>query len=478
MKRLIALLLSGVLIIGVSLPVLAESSQEMDLNDWEPDLFFNMPLFRTRQIEAYVNNIDLVEKNIIITRGKNSQTKMMVNASNAVIIQMNNEGASSVSLSQLQAGARAHFFVKRQKGAQGQYYGLVIVQMLQATPQPSAFAPPNGQIPTVTFKNAYAGSDESTSPGHIHVLLSNSSTQDVKVDYTITGGTASASDYNLASGTLTIPAERTSAKILLPIIDDNEIENNETVILKLSNPMNATLGAITMHTFRIMDRDVQPSVSFSAASSSGGEENSPASIQVILSRTWEVPVSVKYMLSGTATGNGRDYTLMQEGTVTIPAGQTSGTISFPIVNDTVVEQDETVILTLIAPTNGRLGAQKVHTFTIMGDNNGLTVGFTLMESSGAENVTPVSVAVTLSAAASKPVTVSYAVTGSATGGNDYTLANGTVMIPAGQLSAPIGFEVIDDAADEPNETVIITLSDPVDATMANTTFTYSILDND
>ena len=61
-------------------------------------------------------------------------------------------------------------------------------------------------------------------------------------------------------------------------------------------------------------------------------------------------------LQGTATGSGTDYTLAN-GTLTIGAGSTSGTITIAsIVNDTLDEPNETVIVTLSNPSNATLGS--------------------------------------------------------------------------------------------------------------------------
>ena len=66
-------------------------------------------------------------------------------------------------------------------------------------------------------------------------------------------------------------------------------------------------------------------------------------------------------MTGTATGSGTDYTLAN-GTLTISAGDTSGTITIAgIVDDTVDEVDETVIVTLSSPTNAALGSDDAHT---------------------------------------------------------------------------------------------------------------------
>ena len=79
----------------------------------------------------------------------------------------------------------------------------------------------------------------------------------------------------------------------------------------------------------------------------------------------------------------------------------------------------------------------------------------------------------MSAASGQDVTVDYAVTGTATGsGTDYTLANGTLTINAGSTSGTITIaSIVDDTADEANETVIVTLSNPSNATLEVTVYT-------
>ena len=77
--------------------------------------------------------------------------------------------------------------------------------------------------------------------------------------------------------------------------------------------------------------------------------------------------------------------------------------------------------------------------------------------------------VDLSAASSKDVTVSFTVTGTASGsGTDYTLDNGNITIAAGTTSGTITISnILDDVLDEANETVIVTLSSPSNATLGS-----------
>ena len=247
------------------------------------------------------------------------------------------------------------------------------------------------------------------------VDLSAASSQNVTVNYAVTGtATGSGTDYTLANGTLTISAGATSGTITIAgIIDDSLDEPDETVIVTLSSPNNATLGSDSVHTYTITDNENTPTVDFNTTSSSGAESVSSKAITVDLSGTSSQNVTVDYAVTGTATGSGTDYTLAN-GTLTISAGATSGTITIAsIVNDSLDEDNETVILTLSSPSNATLGSDNVHTYTIFDNDDAPVVDFNSTSSNGAESTSSKAVTVDLSAASAKDVTVNYAVTGTA-----------------------------------------------------------------
>ena len=341
----------------------------------------------------------------------------------------------------------------------------------------------NDNAPVVDFNTTSSSGAESSSSKALTVDLSAASSQDVTVDYAITGtATGSGTDYTLANGTLTISAGSTSGTITIAsIVNDSLDEANETVIVTLSNPSNATLGTDSVHTYTINDNDNAPVVDFNTTSSSGAESSSSKALTVDLSAASSQDVTVDYAVTGTASGSGTDYTLAN-GTLTISAGSTSGTITIAsIVNDSLDEPNETVIVTLSSPSNATLGSDSVHTYTITDNDDAPVVDFNSTSSSGAESVSSANLTVDLSAASSLDVTVNYAVTGTATGsGTDYTLANGTLTISAGSTSGTISIaSIVDDSIDEANETVIVTLSSPNNATLgSDDVHTYTITDND
>ena len=143
------------------------------------------------------------------------------------------------------------------------------------------------------------------------VDLSAASSKDVTVNFTVTGtASGSGTDYTLDNGNITIASGTTSGTITISnILDDVLDEANETVIVTLSNPSNATLGSDDAHTYTITDNDNAPVVDFNTTTSNGAESTSSKAITVDLSAASGQNVTVDYVVTGTATGSGTDYTL-------------------------------------------------------------------------------------------------------------------------------------------------------------------------
>jgi streptogramin lyase len=87
--------------------------------------------------------------------------------------------------------------------------------------------------------------------------------------------------------------------------------------------------------------------------------------------------------------------------------------------------------------------------------------------------------VSLSTASSLPLTVDFATSnGSAVAGSDYLSKSGTVTFDAGATSRGILIATLDDTSVEPSETINVTLSNPVGATIADGLGVSTILDDD
>src|SRR5262249_26684838 len=109
----------------------------------------------------------------------------------------------------------------------------------------------------------------------------------------------------------------------------------------------------------------------------------------------------------------------------------------------------------------------------------LTVSFATASRTVTEAAGTVAVQATLNGPADEAVTVPFTVGGSATPGADYSLPAGTIVIQAGSLTGAASLHIVDDAQQEADETVVVTLGSPSGATLGSTPVqTITIADND
>lgn len=97
--------------------------------------------------------------------------------------------------------------------------------------------------------------------------------------------------------------------------------------------------------------NIGPPPALSIANTTDGQEPGTDGLFTVTQASAGVTDTVlSYTVSGTATA-GTDYTALS-GSVTIAAGDTTATISVPVIDDLETEGDETVIVTLTAVTSG------------------------------------------------------------------------------------------------------------------------------
>jgi hypothetical protein len=179
--------------------------------------------------------------------------------------------------------------------------------------------------------------------------------------YTVGGGSATpGADYTAISGTLLLGGTTISQTLSLPIINDSLPENNETVQVQL---LGADGVAQTL-TLTIVDND--PRVKFSAAGYSGSEVTGTALVMVTLDKAVATSTSVHYATANGSATAGSDYTATS-GTLTFAPGQTSKTISIPILTDQVADPGETFSVNLSAPVGVVLSTPSSAQVTIVDD---------------------------------------------------------------------------------------------------------------
>ena len=213
----------------------------------------------------------------------------------------------------------------------------------------------------------------------------------------------------------------------------------------------------------------------------GDSGTTNAVFTVNLSAASTQTVSVNYgTANGTATA-GSDYTATSN-TLSFAPGQTSKTISVPIVGNTLAEGSENFTLNLSNPTNATISdAQAVGTII---DNDLASVLPQLsindvIVTEGDNGTSNAVFTVNLSTASTQAINVNYATAnGTATAGSDYTATSNTLSFAPGQTSKTITVQVNGDTLDEVNETFTLNLSSPTNATIADAQGIATIQDND
>ncbi len=333
--------------------------------------------------------------------------------------------------------------------------------------------------PAPTLSIAGVTVDEGAGTAKFDVTLSAPSGLDVSVEYETIAGTAiGGEDYVTISGTLTIAAGDVAGAIHVPIIDDNIAENDESFTVELTNPTNATLD-VAQATGIITDND-SAVVDFAHAAMAAGESSGAATITVTLSIAAAFPVTVDYASSDGTALAGSDYEPVS-GTLRFEPGITEQSFDVPLLADDLNETDETVLLTLSNATGAMLGeANNPATLTIVDDDGEPTVHFSDFNYSLPEAGASATITVTLSHLSGQEVSVDYASSdGTAVAGVDYEAVQGTVTIPPGQMATSFTVPISDDVLYEADETIILTLSNPVHATVgAVNPATLTIIDDD
>ena len=231
----------------------------------------------------------------------------------------------------------------------------------------------------------------------------------------------------------------------------------------------------------MIDNDGPGVIQFSAPTYTVSESGLRATITVTRTGGTASGVGVNYATSdGTATA-GLDYTAAA-GVLTFAANQTSKTFSVPITNDTIVEGNETVNLTLSNPTGGAaLGAQSSAVLTITDNDLGGLLTFSAPTYSVNEGGLKATITVKRTGGVASGVSVDYSTSdGTATAGADYTATSGTLAFSANQTSKTFTIIILNDSIHEGNETINLALSNPTGGASlgAQSTAILTIVDND
>ncbi len=347
--------------------------------------------------------------------------------------------------------------------------------------------------PTVSIVDYVEGAEGNTgtTPFAFNVTLSAAYDVPVTVEYATADltpdqqywygpGATAGVDYTATTGTLAIPAGQTSGTIIVLVTGDRigeGYEAHELFSVNLSNPSGALLS-YRQALGAIIDDEPFASINGAAMMLEGNSGTTAMTFTVSLSAVYDADVTVSYVTADLSALAGSDYQAATE-TVTIPAGQTSQTLTVLVNGDLLAEDDEEFLVTLTG-ASGLLLYDSSGFATIRDDDTPPTIGIgdsSIVEGNSGTKLMVFTVS--LSADYGQPVTVHYqTANGSAAAGSDYTAASGTVTIPAGQTSKTFTIAVKGDRLPEPTETFAIKLSAATNATIVDSQGIGAIVDNE
>ena len=224
--------------------------------------------------------------------------------------------------------------------------------------------PPSLRINDVTVTEGNTGTVAAT----FTVTLSAASSQPVTVAYATANGTAGAgSDYRAASGTLAFAPGETSKTVTVLVNGDRLPEPNETFVVNLNSPTNATIadgqgvGTIV---------DDEPRISISDVTKSEGKKGGTSrfTFTVTLSAAYDQAVTLSFRtVNGTATTSDKDY-VAQTGTLTFKPGETTKTIIIVVNGDSKKEANEAFYVDLFGNSTNSLFTKNRGIGTILNDD--------------------------------------------------------------------------------------------------------------
>ena len=226
----------------------------------------------------------------------------------------------------------------------------------------NANLPPAVSIGNVSLKEGNSG----TTKFNFVVSLSAASGAPATVVYATADGTATVADndYQAKSGTISFAPGQTKQTVTVAVSGDTKYEANEAFSVHLSNPVGATIAkGKGVGTGTILNDD-KPSVlaigNVTVAESAGGGN---VVFTVTLSPASGLAATVKYATASGTAKAGKDFKTTS-GVLTFAAGQTTQTITVPILSDPSLASAATFLVKLSGASHATLGTKSAGTCTI------------------------------------------------------------------------------------------------------------------
>ena len=305
---------------------------------------------------------------------------------------------------------------------------------------------------TLTAADSSVSEPDGTTTLTVSVPSGDEPSSNLSVSLTHSGSATHTDDYTV--GTLTIAAGQSSGTATLTVTDDSTYEGNQTIRLRAS-ATGYTTSAILSITLADDDPEPEPdpaTLTLTAAPSTVSEPSGSTTLTVSVPSGDEPSSNLTVSLthSGSAA-HPDDYTV---GTLTIAAGQRTGTATLTVADDSTYEGNETIRLR--ASATGYTNSTFVSITLSDDDTATLSLAAADTRVSEPSGATTLTVSIPTGQEPGSDLTVTLTHFGSAANSDDYTVA--TLTILASQGSGTATLSVVDDSAVEGDETITLVAS--------------------
>jgi hypothetical protein len=322
----------------------------------------------------------------------------------------------------------------------------------------------NGAQEVSMSVSANAGSETSQTVITVTATTALPVSGDQTVDLLVDGSGITNADYSLSAAQIQILDGTSSGSVTFTILDDLEIEGDETATIRFSGYSSMLFaGATVTQDVLIADNDTVPVLTgLSIAPSVFSENAGSATITGTLSNAISTETCFDLSFGGTATfdvdysssdGDGGSAGIQ----LCVPAGTTEGTVVLSGIDDAVYEGDET-----ISVSSGSVNAAA----TVSDDEAAPTItAMNIVPGAFSENGGSAVLTAMLTNASSTPACFDLSLAGTALVGTDFTISDddagtaGTqICFAAGTTTATADLAGIDDGVYEGDESIEVSSS--------------------
>ena len=201
--------------------------------------------------------------------------------------------------------------------------------------------------------------------------------------YTLDGTAKNGIDYQSTSGTLVFTNGIVTNTFTIPIYNNSLVNGNHTFTVVLTNVTSP--GQITPYrTQSVVIVDSNSGLRFSQSAYSVFENGVLANINVYRTGYTDSVVSVDYIVTNGTAVSGVNFTATN-GTLVFTNGDTVKSFNVPIIANSQVQPNLSVLMQLVNPTNGYLVSPSAATLTILEENGSYVIpaGAQIVSESGA-----------------------------------------------------------------------------------------------